>query len=80
MATTNTFWITGNILFDLETGKRTDVLMLTSSEGDATTFTESDADNYKSFIERRANIIQWAVMPSTQSPGKFVIRGVQNVG
>jgi hypothetical protein len=79
-AMTNTFWIAANIVFDLRTGERKDVLTLVNHEIDATFFTESDALNYKNFVQSRADDIQWFVEQTRlRGPSKFVIRGVQNV-
>jgi hypothetical protein len=76
---TNTFWLAANITFDLGTGKRSDILMLVNSEGDATYFKKEDASGYKSFVEARSPEIKWFVEPTNQRAGMFVIRGVQNV-
>jgi hypothetical protein len=76
---TNTFWVSGNIIFDLETGKKTEVLMLVSAEDDASTFNDRDADGYLDFVKRRTRSIAWTKEPSNERPGMFVIKGVQNV-
>jgi hypothetical protein len=75
---TNTFWVAANILFDLETGKKTEVLLLVNREGDATYFTRADAETFKGFVERRATNIHWYIDSTNQRTGMFVIRGVQN--
>lgn len=78
---TNVFWVAANILFDMNTGKRTDVLMLVSRETDATIFnTEQEATGYLAFIQHRAQHIQWFLdAPTPQRPLGWVIRGVQTV-
>jgi hypothetical protein len=79
---TNTFWIAANIIFDIATGNKSEVLMLVNHEGDATFFTQKDADTYFGFIAARAPNIVWSI-DTTRLRGKgdlFVIRGVQNVG
>ena len=76
---TNTFWLGGNILFDLETGKTTQVLLLVNREEDATTFKEDDARTYLAFVKRRTSDIQWSQHKSKERPTMFVIKGVQNV-
>ncbi len=78
---TNTFWIAANIIFDLGTGEKKEILTLVNHEIDATFFKKVDADNYKAFVERRAINITWSVDP-TNLRGRgdlFVIRGVQSV-
>ncbi len=78
---TNTFWVAANILFDLGTGEKKEVLMLVNHEADATFFKKADVDTYKAFVERRAANIVWAVEP-TNLRGRigeyFVIKGMQN--
>jgi hypothetical protein len=77
----NTFWIAANIIFDLATGEKKDILTLVNHEIDATFFKQADAVNYKSFVELRASNLKWSVDP-TNLRGRgdlFVIRGVQNV-
>jgi hypothetical protein len=76
---TNTFWVSGNILFDLETGKTTQILLLANREEDATTFTEKDANGYFAFVKQRSKYIHWSLEPSKERAGQFVIKGVQNV-
>jgi hypothetical protein len=74
---TNKFWIAANIIFDLNTGATSQVLMLVNRELDATIFeTEKDAQVYVSFVEHRARNIKWHLDPSSQRPG-WVIRGLQ---
>jgi hypothetical protein len=75
----NNFWIAANIIFDLETGKTTQVLMLVSREADATIFNEKDAVLYLGFVERRATHVKWRMEKSRDPVGMFVIRGEQNV-
>jgi hypothetical protein len=79
---TNIFWIAGNIIFDLNTGKASSVLMLVNRESDATVFSEQDAHAYFSFIRQRAQSIEWFLERSPQralGPEGWVIRGVQTV-
>jgi hypothetical protein len=78
-AMTNTFWVAANVLFDLETGRTTDVLLLVNTEKDATTFTPEDADTYFSFVQRRRPKLQWSLEASRERPGMRVIKGVQIV-
>jgi hypothetical protein len=49
MATTNTFYIAANIIFDLATGETRNVLMLVNKPQDASIFSATDAQNYKNF-------------------------------
>jgi hypothetical protein len=83
---TNQFWIAANIIFDLETGKTTQVLMLVNRESDATVFeTQEEARNYFSFVKRRAQHIQWFLDEASPRAGQrvlpqpqgWVIRGIQ---
>jgi hypothetical protein len=76
---TNTFWIAGNIIFDLATGKTTDVFMLVNREQDATIFeTREEAETALSFVQRRAEKIQWFLEnPTPQRPQGWSVRGVQ---
>ncbi len=81
---TNTFWIGANIIFEIQTGKTTPVLMLVNRLDDASVFaTEQEAQTYLSFVRGRTPNIQWYVDPPvTQLPfitqrSGFVIRGVQ---
>ena len=79
---TNTLWIGANLLFDVETGKTTQVLQFVFREEDATTWTEEAAKNQLSFVESRAAryaVIRWSVEQSSARRGLFVIRGVQEV-
>jgi hypothetical protein len=79
----NTFYIGANILFDLETGKTSQILLLATSESSATYFTKTDAENYLAFVvpraERFAKNIKWTVEETNQRTGMYVIRGVQYV-
>jgi len=77
---TNTFWISTNIIFDLGTGKTSQILMLVNREGDAAAFnTLKEAQTYLAFVQARAGQIQWFVDPPTpQRPQGYLIRGVQN--
>jgi len=80
---TNVFWIGANLLFDLRTGETKQVLQFVFREEDATTLTEVNANNYRSFVESRATAyvsnITWSIEPSTLRRGLFVIKGVQEV-
>ncbi len=76
---TNNLWVAANILFDLETGKKTEVLLLAPREADATYFSKADAELYMNFVKQRARNIEWTIYPTNQRPGMFVIQGVQHV-
>jgi hypothetical protein len=77
---TNTLFIAANILFDLETGKATQVFMFVTREDDATLFSKEDAAFFLHFVKQRApKNIQWATLAATQRTGMFIIQGVQNV-
>lgn len=85
MPMTNTFYIAANIIFDLGTGEKKEVLMLVNHDIDATFFKKADADAYKAFVETRATAsatkISWSV-EKTMLRGTgdlYVIRGVQYV-
>ena len=73
----NTFWIGANVLFDLETGKTTEVMLLVSREDEATTFNKADADLYLSFVKRRRPKIHWLLEVSKERPKMWVIKGIQ---
>ncbi len=78
---TNEFWIAANIIFDLGTGEKKDILMLVNHEIDATFFNRGDAELYYTFVTMRAKNIVWKIEPTNlRGQGWFVIRGVQNVG
>jgi hypothetical protein len=74
----STFWVSGNIIFDLETGHTRQVLMLVTQMEDATTFNADDVETYLSFVSRRAKHIKWTRHESKNQPGYFVIRGEQS--
>jgi len=76
---TNTFWIAANIIFDLGTGKTSEVFMLVNTERDATIFTtQTEAETALSFVQRRVTRIQWFLDPPIpQRPQGWVVRGVQ---
>ena len=80
----NTFYIAANILFDLETGKTTQILLLATNESAATYFTRAEAENYLNFVvpraERFAKNIKWTLEKTNQRTGMYVIQGVQHVG
>lgn len=75
----NTFWIGANIIFDLDTGHTSQVLLLVNTERDATIFeTKDEADTYYNFVKVRAKHIEWYLDPPIpQRPQGYVIRGVQ---
>jgi hypothetical protein len=77
----NIFWIAGNVIFDLKTGAKSDVLMLVNSEKDASTFNNNDADAYLNFVAVRVPNVTWSKEPSRLRDGEsqFVIKGVQHV-
>jgi hypothetical protein len=77
----NTVWIGANIIFELETGKASNVLVLVYRAEDATVWrTSEEANRYLSFVAPRAQHMQWFVDPPTpQRPQGYVIRGVQTV-
>jgi hypothetical protein len=85
----NTFWVAANVLFDLGTGKKNEVLMLVNKVEDATLFSFQDAQNYYKFISERASNIMWSVEPLPpdrlmmrafgDTSGPYVIKGVQHV-
>jgi hypothetical protein len=76
----NNLWIAANIIFDLETGKTTQVLMFVTRESDASYFKKEDAEAYLQFVKQRApKDIQWSVNQTNQRTGMFVIQGVQHV-
>lgn len=79
----NVFWIAANIMFDLETGKTKEILLLANKIEDATIFSEQDAQNYLNFVSQRAKKIQWSIdrpaLVDLQQPQRFVIKGVQYV-
>ena len=76
----NNLYIAANIIFDLETGKTTQVLMFVTRESDATFFKKEDAELYLSFVKQRApKNIQWTIFQTNQRTGMFVIQGVQHV-
>jgi hypothetical protein len=78
----NVFWLGANILCDMRTGETKQMLMLVYREEDASTFTQDDADSYRSYFASRAEPfakINWTIHKSTSRPGFFVIRGEQYV-
>jgi hypothetical protein len=80
----NIFWIGVNLLFELKTGKMTDVLQLVYREQDASTFTDQLGDNVLSFVSSRTDNlaglkIRWSLERSKARPELFVIRGEQDV-
>jgi hypothetical protein len=83
MGWVDTFWVSGTILFDLETGGTKPVLMLVNRVEDATIFKPEDAKSYLDLVSRSAKQIPaepitWTLEPSEERPGRFVIKGVQN--
>jgi hypothetical protein len=90
----NTFYIAGNIIFDLATGEAKNVLTLVNKPEDASIFTATDAQNYLNFVQLRAQNIVWTIEhlpPLTTTPlllkkvagiptvDRFIIKGVQYV-
>lgn len=78
----NIFWIAANVIFELQTGKTTDILTLANRVDDATVFeTETEAQKFLLFVQTRAPRIAWAIQPPTpQRPHGYLIRGVQTTG
>jgi hypothetical protein len=76
---TSTFWLGANIIFDLETGKTTRVVMLVWRVEDASVFaTEREGLNYLSFVRTRSTDIEWFLDgPTPKRPLGYVLRGVQ---
>jgi hypothetical protein len=89
MPTVNTFYVAANIIFELRNGETRDVLMLVNKVEDASTFSRTDADNYLSFIQARAQSIIWSVeylsrpglgaLAALGGPARYIIKGVQHV-
>jgi hypothetical protein len=82
--TVNTFWVAANIMFELGTGEKKEVLLMVNKVEDATVFTEQEVQRYFQFVAARASNIAWSVERLTtghnlQRLGRFVIKGVQNV-
>jgi hypothetical protein len=82
--TVNTFWVAANVMFDLGTGEKKEILLLVNKVEDATVFTEQDAQRYAQFVAQRASNIAWSVERlasgfNLQRLGRFVIKGVQYV-
>jgi hypothetical protein len=82
--TANTFWIAANVMFDLGTGEKKEILLLVNKVEDATVFTMQDAQNYLTFVSKRADNIYWSMEQLTTGHnlnrlGRFVIKGVQHV-
>jgi hypothetical protein len=80
----NTFWIAANIMFDLETGKTKQILLLVNRQEDATFFNSEVAQNYLNFVKQRAGGIVWVIEPLDMpvlpiEQQRFVIKGVQYV-
>jgi hypothetical protein len=79
---TNVFWIGGNLVLDLTTGKMSQVFLLVYKEEEASTFSEESAENVKrEFGERAAPFskIRWEVQKSKARKGLFVVKGEQDV-
>ena len=77
----NIFWISANIIFELQTGKTTDVLTLVNRMDDATVFgTQDEAEKYLQFVQVRAPRIRWDIVPPTPQRLGFIIRGLQVTG
>jgi hypothetical protein len=82
--TVNTFWVAANVMFDLGTGEKKEILLLVNKVEDATVFTEYDAERYLQFVAVRASNITWSVERlatghNLQRLGRFVIKGLQHV-
>lgn len=79
MPIVSNLWIAANIIFDLATGKTSQVLMLVNRPTDATIFTtQTEAQNYFTFVSMRAPHISWFLeAPTPQRPQGWVIRGQQ---
>jgi hypothetical protein len=79
----NTFWLGGNLVFDLKTGKMTEVLQLVYREEDATTFMGQFAENVFNFVKMRTDEaslrIRWFKEKSKTRPNLLVIKGEQDV-
>lgn len=73
------FWISGNLIFDLRTGTKSDVFLLAYKEQDASTFPLADAQVYLGFVQERTRDVDitWTVEKSSERPTEFVIKGVQ---
>lgn len=76
---TNTFWIAANIIFDLTNGDTRQVFMLVNTVEAASIFTtHQEALTAFSFVQARAQNIQWFLDPPIpQRPQGWTIRGVQ---
>jgi hypothetical protein len=79
----NIFWIGATMTFDLQSGATNQILTFVHREEDASTFTSTDASAYHAFVkvraERYSKDIIWSIDPSTSVPGRWVIKGVQDV-
>jgi hypothetical protein len=75
---TNTLWIAANVLLDIQTGEKKEVLMFVNHEIEATFFKEADANLYKDFAAKRIPTMTFKVESTNlRGPNLFVIRGVQ---
>lgn len=77
----NQFWVAANILFNIDNGATSNVMLLVNRPDDATEFkTFEEASTYLSFIQSRATHIRWSIeAPTPQRPFGYRIRGVQAV-
>jgi len=76
----NVFWIGGNVLFDLNTGATSEVLLFVYREEDASTFTIMSAKAYLQFVSQRTPKtarINWSIEAASKRRDFFVIRGEQ---
>lgn len=69
------FWITSNIIFDLESVSSTNVFLVAHDQHQATHFSSSDADKYVNLLKPLATHINWRKEPATEDQSQFVIKG-----
>jgi hypothetical protein len=72
------FFIAANIILDLETGGKKDVLMLVNSEGDASYFRKEEVESIFQFVKVRLTDITWKISPTNQRTNRFIIEGMQH--
>jgi hypothetical protein len=79
----NIFWIGATLTFDLQTGATNQILTFVHREEDASIFSSVDAASYELFVKSRAeryvHNIAWSIEDSKSIPGRWVIKGVQDV-
>jgi len=88
-ANVNTFWIATNIMFDINSGEKREILLLADKAKDAAVFTHDDAAKYCSFVKAREPNIEWSIEPSAMPTAlirrphvygaQYVIKGVKKV-